>query len=273
MKTLAPFLLAAALPMLAACGRNDSAPQAPASVEPTTVLGRTVARAMEEARRKLHEEDLSLNGQYELNIGHVRLRHKGGSTLPPARITAQGDLVVDGKTVTTGPEDRALALEYRQAVIEIAEVGMDMGVLGADLGMRAASEAIGGLLSGKSDEVEARIEAEARKLEAEAIQLCDRLPRMLAAQEALAAARPEFAPYGQLTAEDIEDCREDAERDIANSIAEDADADGVPIRPEHPRRKRNRTLDPAAEADAAAEAVQAAGAEATGPAADSDPTR
>ena len=113
---------------------------------------------------------------------------------------------------------------------------MDLGVQGADLGMKAAGDAIASIFRGDTEQVEERIEAEARKLEAAAMQLCDSLPQLLQAQQALAAAVPEFAPYARMDAGDIEDCH--------TSIESSTD-DGAPAAP----------ANPATEADAAATAV------------------
>lgn len=259
MKIIAILVLAASLPLLAGCGHDDPAPRSTDAAEPATALGRTVARAMDEARRELREGDLSLNHQYDVRIGGAHLRNDGDDSLPAASITPQGDLVIAGETVTRNEDDRALARAYREAIIEVAERGMDLGVQGADMGMRAASEAITGLFSGKHDEVEARIEAEARKIEAQAMKLCDRLPRLLEAQQALAAALPEFAPYARMTVRDIEDCRKDGE-----DMADHASAD-------HAGAHRDHDLDPAAEADAAA--ATGAGADRPAAATDADPTR
>src|SRR5690606_40197933 len=87
------------------------------------------------------------------------------------------------------------------------------------MGMRAASEAISSLFLGDKEDIEARVEADAHKMEAEAMKLCDRLPRLLEAQQALAAARPEFAPYARMTVHDIEDCRKDIAQDLAEQAA------------------------------------------------------
>lgn len=209
MKHFATFALIACLPLFAACQR-DAAPAAPdgrsADTAPQTALGRTVARAMDEARKQLREGDLDLNGDYDVRINGTRLVRKG-SDLPPAHITRDGQLVVSGAEVGMDDAARAMARDYRDGVIAVAEAGMDIGVQGADLGMKAAGDAIGSLFRGDTDQVEKRIEAEAKRLEASALQLCDRLPALLSAQQSLAAAVPEFAPYARMEAGDIDDCR------------------------------------------------------------------
>src|SRR5690606_33737938 len=158
--------------------------------------------------------------------------------LPAAEITPDGELIVAGTTVAMDERSRALARDYREGILAVASAGMDLGVQGADLGMKAAGDAIASIFRGDTEQVEERIEAEARKLEAAAMQLCDSLPQLLQAQQALAAAVPEFAPYAHMDAGDIEDCH--------TSIESGTD-DDAPTAP----------ADPAAEADAAATVVGA----------------
>lgn len=45
-------------------------------------------------------------------------------------------------------------------------------------------------------------------------QLCDRLPRLMEAQQQLAADLPAFRPYATLTRRDVEGCR----KDVADSF-------------------------------------------------------
>ena len=232
MHRFAPLALAAGLALLSACQRDagpapsDAGGQATASptVEPQTALGRTVARAMDQARRKLHEEDLGLNGNHSIDINGRGIAHDT-SDLPPADITPQGELRIEGRTIDTGEEGRQLALAYRRQMIAIAETGMDLGVQGADLGMRAAGDAIASVFRGDTAEVEQRLEAAAQRLEAAAGRLCLQLPDLLAAQDALAARVPEFRPYARLTRQDVEDCND---ADAAGSDATEAPLAAAP---------------------------------------------
>lgn len=230
MKRLATLSLLACLPLFAACQRDATPPAAPggqsADTAPKTALGRTVAKAMDEARQQLREGDLSLNGDYDVRVNGMRLSRKA-SDLPAAHITRDGQLVVSGTEVAMDDNARAMARDYRDSVISVAEAGMDIGVQGADLGMKAAREAIGSLFRGDTDEVEKRIEAEARHLEASALRLCDRLPALLSAQQSLAAAVPEFAPYARMDASDIDDCR-DKRESVAAEIAAHEQASTAP---------------------------------------------
>lgn len=237
MKRSIPFALAFALclPLLAACQKEAantaSTPTADAGTDadtaPQTALGRTVARALEEARRELREGNLSLNGNYDVRINGKRIQREAGN-LPAAEITPAGEIIIEGRTLATSDESRALARRYREGLLAVAEAGMDLGVQGADLGMKAAGEAIGSLLRGNTAGLEQRLEAEAKRLEASAVQLCDYLPGLLDAQQALAAAVPEFAPYARMEATEIGECRDGlrstGDGDATGNAAAQADA-------------------------------------------------
>src|SRR5690606_38207971 len=100
MKAVATFALIACLPLLVACQRDAAPPatqpDAAADAAPKTALGRTVARVLDEARKELRENNLSLNGDYDVRINGKRVSRKTGD-LPPAEITPDGDLIVSGR--------------------------------------------------------------------------------------------------------------------------------------------------------------------------------
>src|SRR5690606_13132585 len=120
----------------------------------------TVAAAMDKARQELHEGNLSLDGSTDIRINGTRIQREA-KDLPSAEITPDGQLIVAGIPITMDAPARALARDYRQGILAVAETGMDLGVQGADLGMRAAGDAIGSLLRGDTEEMEKRVEAEA----------------------------------------------------------------------------------------------------------------
>ncbi len=107
-----------------------------------------------------------------------------------------------------------MLVDYRRQIVGIAEAGMDIGEHGATLGTQAAKEAIWGALTGKSDkEIEDRIKPQTEQIKAAAAKLCLRLPDMLASQQKLAAAMPEFRPYATMTQKDVDDCGKDDDND------------------------------------------------------------
>ena len=109
---------------------------------------------------------------------------------------------------------------------------MEIGVQGADLATKAMGEAFKGIFSGKSEkEIEKSVEAEAAKIKMAPPKLCGRLPAMMASQQKLAAAVPEFRPYATMTQDDIDDCTRTRE-----------DKDTASMNP--PRKRRPRPQKP-----------------------------
>lgn len=225
MKAFAIVAFAAALPLLGACDeRSSTPPPAPsanaAKPVPETVIGRSVEKAMDKARAKLSTENISLSDF------HVSGHHNGITVTtdedpndgrPKAEITPQGDLLIDGRRIEANAQQHALLLEYRKQIEAVAGAGMDIGVQGAELGVKAATEAIKGIFSGNPEDVEQRVEAEAEQIKLSARKLCDQLPAMLETQTALAAEMPEFRPYATMDQDDIDDCYDDEDTNIAQA--------------------------------------------------------
>lgn len=187
MKILNAPLLALALAIpLAACGEKP-ATNAPAT---DSTIGAKVREATDKARKEIAEGNISI-----------------GSDGAKVEVTPTGDLLINSTSIPLNDSQRAITLRYRTQVIGIAEAGIDIGVQGANLGAQAAGEAIKGIFSGNSEQIEARINAEADKIKASAAKICDQLPALMATQQQLAAAVPEFKPYAKMDQSDIDDCR------------------------------------------------------------------
>ncbi|HBN53900.1 MAG TPA: hypothetical protein DD456_07685 [Stenotrophomonas sp.] len=189
MKTVkAPLLaLMLCLPLLA-CGNRPQANDAGGD----TRLGQKVREATNKARKEMAGKNISVSSDDGAKV----------------EISPAGDLLINGNTVAVDDAQRKLLLQYREQVMQVAEAGIEIGVQGANLGARAAGEAIKGILSGDTDKIEERVNAEAKKLEESAAKICDRLPAMLATQQQLAAAIPEFKPYAKMDQGDIDECRD-----------------------------------------------------------------
>ena len=199
------ILLAGCLPSLAACGgrqSDDAAREAEraateAAEETTSVLGIEIEKVTREVREELATGNIDFGGKH----------HGNGDS--DAEITPEGDLIIDGRPVEIDATERALLLEYRAHVAEVAMAGARIGLQGADLATSAMGQAFRGVLGGDTEGMEARIEAEAEKIKVEAVKLCDHLQPMLDTQQALAASIPELVPYATMTQDDIDDCREE----------------------------------------------------------------
>jgi hypothetical protein len=210
MNTIRTSTLAALLGSLVLAACSQPATTAPASNAASTastemgVVSGAINEAIVEARREIKEGNISVSGK------------DGDGT--NAEISPQGDFLIDGRKVDITPGQRALLLEHRSHIAAVAEAGMQIGLKAADLATMAMKEAVVGALTGNGDAVEARVEAEASKIKASALELCKHLPAMMASQQKLAAALPEFQPYATMTQDDIDDCIHDVQSEqIADS--------------------------------------------------------
>lgn len=157
-----------------------------------------VARASEKVRQEIREEMATEN----LSLG------KGRNGEPRAELSPQGDLVIDGETVPLDEAQRGMVLAYRGHIAAIAESGADVGLQSAELAKDAVSSALKAAVRGEDPAaVEDAMKAKAGEIEASAKALCDRLPALYAAQQELAAAVPEFAPYARMDESDVDECR------------------------------------------------------------------
>jgi len=178
-----------------------------------------VQQAMEKAKQELATQNISVG---DIRIGNDDSGNR--SSRPKAEITPQGELLIGGNKIPATPAQQSLILDYREQVLGIASAGMDIGSQGAELGVSAAKQAILGAFSGKSgDEIEASIKPQSDRIEAAAMQLCQRLPALLEAQQKLAAAMPEFQPYATMDQKDIDDCNKDKDENGKKGFAVFAD--------------------------------------------------
>ena len=195
--------------LLPGCGKSDTASAPDSGKEPTTLLGKAVKGATDGARE-------------ELSTGNIDLDAGG---YPKAEITPSGAFLIDGKAVATNAEQKALLLAYRTHVAAIAAAGIGLGLEGADLAGKAVSEAIKGVFTGNTDQIDRKIEAEAEGIKTSAQKLCALLPGLKATQDKLAATLPEFKPYTKMDESDLKECivdngkSYDAGKDVGRAIS------------------------------------------------------
>ncbi len=207
-----------------ACSQPDAPPPpAPpatpaghANTEQTSMIGRHVAKAIDEARLELRTKNISIGDGFNISVNRHKI-HRSDSDLPDAEITPQGDLLIEDKAVAVTPAQRQQLLAYRGQIIGIAEAGMAIGAKGADIAGVALNGVVGAIFGGKDSEkaFEKRMEAQGEKIKAEAIKLCTQLPALLDSQQALSASIPEFKPYARMTQSDIDDCEKEDEPNVA----------------------------------------------------------
>lgn len=186
------FLALAAALALSACKPNPQDSVAEEVRRVTSDVAEQIAssggKAAEDVRRELSSGNLQLGGD---RLGQ-----------PKAEITPEGELLIGGKALGLDEAGRALARDYREQVIEVAASGAEIGVQAAALASDAVGVSIAAIFEGKSEDLGKAMEARSGEIELAARALCDRLPRLMETQKALAAAVPAFEPYAKVDAAD-----------------------------------------------------------------------
>jgi len=162
---------------------------------------RTADNELDAASRKLATENTMLTSN--------------AANVPHAIITSRGDFLIHGKSVAITPQQRKEVLAYRAQYIEIAQQGIAIGHEGVEAGRRAVVPMVFAALLGASDDaIDASMNKRLAGVRDATARLCDRLPALMATQQRLAADLPAFEPYATLTPKKIDECRDDALKDI-----------------------------------------------------------
>ncbi|MEP6908517.1 MAG: hypothetical protein ABI858_11150, partial [Pseudoxanthomonas sp.] len=153
-------------------------------------------------------------------------------------ISPAGDFSINGKMQPVTPAQRIFFQTYHTEMNAMTREGIAIGKQGAALAGKAVGEVIKGAINGDSKQIDAKVEAEARKIEKQALQICKRLATIKVAQDSLAAQLSAFRPYATIDMDDVDDCHSDnddsddsdaADKEVATSSAEaverDPDAD------------------------------------------------
>ncbi len=214
-------LLLGTLPWLSACGGPESqaGKATNATTQASTVLESKSREVGAKVREKMAAEDIGVDSD------------RAG--VPDAKITPEGDFLIDGKQVAVNDEQRALLVKYRQHITEVAASGAEIGIESASVATQAVGVAIASIFSGESTEdLGDRIEADVeKKIRGSVAGLCRQLPALMETQQALVAALPEFEPYADMDRSDFDDCMGDlpvADAEAAPPANEAAEAEAAP---------------------------------------------
>ncbi|MGH8107216.1 MAG: DUF2884 family protein [Arenimonas sp.] len=179
------------LVFMSACNKEKADDKVIVKKEESTSTNITMTKAAEEARKEITTGNMSLHGE---------------TGLAKAEITPQGDLLIEGKAVAVTPEQRQLLVKHRELLVNVALSGVEIGLKGVNLAGDAIGEAFKSIFTGDTDQVEKKVDAQAKEIEKTAEALCDQLPLLMESQEKLAKSLPDFKPYATMTVEDINDC-------------------------------------------------------------------
>ena len=205
-------------------------PFAAQATPPGSDIGKEVSQELADARIEMRAE--MAKAREELRTGNLELDHSmrfSGSDrkhqdkdlhhdLPPAEITPQGDLLVDGKAVAIDAGQRKQLLAYRQQVIAIALSGIDVGERSAEAALEMVDSSWVALLF---NAMTGRLERKVERMVMEQVQpavlaICARLPDVMASQQRLASQLPAFQPYANLEQADIDGCEDEIRSEFAS---------------------------------------------------------
>jgi len=123
---------------------------------------------------------------------------------PRAVIHADGNFVVNGKSIAITPAERALLVRYYQSVHAVYETGVAMGKAGLDM----AAKAVTATASSSTDKATTDVSGRVASLSQD---ICKDTAAIKAVQDQLAAQLDAFRPYASIVgASDLDDCRSDA---------------------------------------------------------------
>lgn len=184
-------------------------------------VSRDLADAREEmrvdfadARTELETGNLSLDNSFSF----AGDKEEPAPDLPPAEITPQGDLLIDGEAQEINADQRRQLLGYRGQIVGIALAGIDIGQKSAD----AALESVDGswvslLFNAMTGRLESRIDRMVEEqVEPAVIALCGQLPEVMESQQRLASSLPQFRPYATLEPRDVAECEDEVHHEFAS---------------------------------------------------------
>ncbi|HQX91114.1 MAG TPA: hypothetical protein PKX50_01385 [Thermomonas sp.] len=216
----------AALPLLVACSllvpaqanahpASDTGIQA--DVQHSLAEARKEVRAdLAQARRELDTGNLKVDGNFQFGRHHDAAG-KSASQLPTAEITPQGDFLIGGQMQPIDTNQRRQLLAYRGLVVEVAKIGIDIGQKSSE----AALDAVGGswlglMVGAMTGSLERRVDRVVREQVEPGVRgICRLLPKVRNSQQQLAGSVPQFRPYANLDANDVEQCESDIRREFA----------------------------------------------------------
>lgn len=198
-------------PTLLALSLTTLIPLAACQSESSPSITDRISQATSEAAEKIQDAagDAAAKVREEMATSNLRLGG-GADGLPKAELSPEGDLIIGGQAIPLDAAQREKVLAFREQLVEVAAGGADIGIQGASLATKALGDAAAAIASGETAGLEAKIEAEADAIRDAAQALCNRIPELRAARDALVVAVPEFAPYAALDKNDLGNCHVEA---------------------------------------------------------------
>lgn len=176
----------------------------------------------------------------DLNLGSGNLSFDGDAVVlkrgdSKARISANGDLTIDGKAVTIDDAQRKDLVAYHGAARQLRTNALATGQAGVKLAKDVVSDVLTGIAKGDTSGIERSAELKAQNVKRAAARICGDLGAMRAAQDRLAGTLEAFEPFATIDQAALDDCRLETGPDPALATATDAPAaapaDAAPAAP------------------------------------------
>ncbi|QWP75184.1 hypothetical protein J5226_16320 [Lysobacter sp. K5869] len=140
-----------------------------------------------------------------MSMAGDRLQVRGGGQR--AEIGPDGAIAIDGKALALNPAQQAAGRAFYVEAVGIRSDGAAIGKAGAAMAGQVLSTVAQDLRSGHTDQTGSKVEAQAAKLEEQAMRICQRVGTLRVAQEQLVAQVPQFAPFARKNLTTGDECR------------------------------------------------------------------
>lgn len=156
--------------------------------------------------RKSDSDGVHVSVIDHIAIGGDRVTVRGGGQR--AEIGADGAIAIDGKALTLSAEQQAAGREFYLQATGMKRDGAAIGKAGAAMAGQVLSTVVQDVRSGRTDQIEPNVEAQAAKLREQAMQVCRRVETLRQAQQRLTAVLPQFQPFARIKQGTGDECKD-----------------------------------------------------------------
>ncbi len=136
---------------------------------------------------------------------------------PVARVDSRGGFTIGGRPVAATPLQREELASYNRAAYAMVDSSVAVGTAGVAMAGSVIGTVFRHLLTGNSQDLQSKTDAETRVLRRKVVALCRQLTEMDQYQNAVAATMPAFRPYAVLKSDAVNHCQGEATHGAANS--------------------------------------------------------
>jgi hypothetical protein len=151
---------------------------------------------------------------------------RAGGQDEDAHVGSDGGLMIGTQAVEVSAAGRSALQRYNAESFAIKDHAVALGLAGLHMGVGTATDALLGVLNGKADHVEEKVDRRVAELKGQARQLCERIETVYTAQETAATEIPMFKPYAILSKKQVQECWDGLDDHDSDDKDTDKDTDG-----------------------------------------------